>query len=174
MTSRKRERYSRGDSSAACSKWFRSRMVFCCFRTPAYCLRKSLQKSSNPFMDFSGSYLNHNRAGPARVAEKTLQVTASSLVSKAIFCWKWYMWSRGVRVAVPRQPTLGASERQLSRLGSDWPDRLGSVMGTLELLTPTFRRPKGRWRDHVRSAWPFSWYKVQERAPHFLRSFLVY
>ncbi|PON52732.1 hypothetical protein PanWU01x14_206930 [Parasponia andersonii] len=95
MTSRKRERYSRGDSSAAYSKRSRSRMVFCCFRTPAYCLRKSLQKSSNPFMDFSGSCLNHNRAGPARVVEKTLQVTASSLVSKVIFCWKWYMWSRG-------------------------------------------------------------------------------
>ncbi|PON43316.1 hypothetical protein PanWU01x14_275140 [Parasponia andersonii] len=40
---------------------------------------KSLQKSSNPFMDFSGSYLNHSRVGPARVVEKTLQVTASSL-----------------------------------------------------------------------------------------------
>ncbi|PON65848.1 hypothetical protein PanWU01x14_113370, partial [Parasponia andersonii] len=56
---------------------------------------KSLQKSSNLFMDFSGSCLNHNRAGPTRVVEKTLQVIASSLVSKAIFCWKWYMWSRG-------------------------------------------------------------------------------
>ncbi|PON42040.1 hypothetical protein PanWU01x14_285090 [Parasponia andersonii] len=35
-----------------------------------------------------------------------------------------------VRVAVPRQQTHGASDRQLSWLGSDRLDRLGSVMGS--------------------------------------------
>ncbi|PON64033.1 hypothetical protein PanWU01x14_128000 [Parasponia andersonii] len=79
ITSRKRDKYFYRDSSVVCSNRSRSRMVFCCLRTPVYCFRKSLQKSSNPFMDLSGSCLNHSRAGPARVIEKTLQLSLERL-----------------------------------------------------------------------------------------------
>ncbi|PON35124.1 hypothetical protein PanWU01x14_338690 [Parasponia andersonii] len=78
ITSRKHNKYSLRDSIAACSNRSRSRMVFCCLRAPAYCFKKRLQKSSNLFMDFSRSCLNHNRAGPARVVETTLQPEGQS------------------------------------------------------------------------------------------------
>ncbi|PON56329.1 hypothetical protein PanWU01x14_181600 [Parasponia andersonii] len=143
IVSRKRERYSRGDSSVACSKRSRSRMVFCCFRTPAYCLRKSPQKSSNPFMDFSGSCLNHNRAGPTRVIEKTLQVIASSRVSKAIICWKWYIWSRGsvfpsngLKVGVVKSLGLGSIWIQSVKAFA-LPDHRGSGYDGCRVSYPT-------------------------------------
>ncbi|PON71638.1 hypothetical protein PanWU01x14_070930 [Parasponia andersonii] len=82
ITSRKHDKYSLGDSFADCFNRSRSRIVFYCLWALTYCFRKSLQKSSNAFIDFSGSCLNQNRASPARVVEKTLQITASSLVSR--------------------------------------------------------------------------------------------
>ncbi|PON53127.1 hypothetical protein PanWU01x14_205070 [Parasponia andersonii] len=86
ITSREHDKYSLGDSFTDCSNRSRSRMVFCCLQTPVYCFKKSLQKSSNSFIDFSGSCLNHNMVGPTRMVEKNLQVMVSSLVSRVIFC----------------------------------------------------------------------------------------
>ncbi|PON55753.1 hypothetical protein PanWU01x14_185620 [Parasponia andersonii] len=65
-----------------------------------------------------------------------------------------------VRVAVSRQQTHGASDRQLSWLGSDWLDRLGSVMGTLGLLTPPtveVRVAVPRQQTHRASDYQLSW-----------------
>ncbi|PON54698.1 hypothetical protein PanWU01x14_193210 [Parasponia andersonii] len=73
ITSRKRDKYSPGDSFADCSNRSRSRMVFCYLQMPMSCIKKNLQNSSNPFVDFYGRYLSHNRASPTKMVEKTLQ-----------------------------------------------------------------------------------------------------
>ncbi|PON52385.1 hypothetical protein PanWU01x14_209790 [Parasponia andersonii] len=108
ITSRKGVRYSFGDSLTVCSSRCRSHMVFYCFRASTYCFKKSLQKSSNPFIDFSGSCLNHNRASPARVMEKTWQVGVVKSFSLGSI---WIQLAKAVR-PIPR--TLGSTPSRLS------------------------------------------------------------
>ncbi|PON56269.1 hypothetical protein PanWU01x14_182810 [Parasponia andersonii] len=98
ITSRKRDKYSLGDSFVVCSNQSRSRMVFCCLRALSYCFKKSLQKSSNMFMDFFGSCLNYNKAGPAKVMEKTLQVR---VVKSFGLGSSWIQSAKAVRL-IPR------------------------------------------------------------------------
>ncbi|PON33833.1 hypothetical protein PanWU01x14_349300 [Parasponia andersonii] len=66
------------------------------------------------------------RSGGARFGQ--IAVLSGRLVPARAPTQKRIKCSVRVRVAVPRQQTLGASDRQLSWLGSDWLNRLRSVV----------------------------------------------